>query len=67
MGLGDKIKEKVEEKSCSCVKNEGRNPYCTTHGDQKNIHRFKGKIKDLIFCIKTIAKSSKSSISTSTI
>jgi hypothetical protein len=36
MGLGDKIKEKVEEKSCSCVKNEGRNPYCTTHGDQKN-------------------------------
>ena len=28
--------EEKEEKSCSCVKNEGRNPYCKTHGDQKN-------------------------------
>jgi hypothetical protein len=38
MAFGDKEKKTVE-KSCSCVKNEGRNPYCTTHGDQKNRHK----------------------------
>ena len=35
MALG-RSEEKAETKSCSCVKNEGRNPYCKTHGDQKN-------------------------------
>jgi len=34
MALGRK-EEKVERKSCSCVKNEGRNIYCSKHGDQR--------------------------------
>jgi len=34
MALGIKDK-KVEKKSCSCVKNEGRDVYCLEHGDQR--------------------------------
>jgi hypothetical protein len=34
MALGRK-EEKIEGKSCSCVKTQGRNPYCRIHGDQK--------------------------------
>ena len=34
MALGRR-EEKVERKSCSCVKNEGRDIYCSEHGDQR--------------------------------
>ena len=34
MALGRK-EEKVVKKSCSCVKNEGRDVYCLEHGDQR--------------------------------
>ena len=36
MVLGAKKVDTQETKSrCTCVKTQGRNPYCRTHGDQK--------------------------------
>jgi len=34
MALGIKSSEKAK-KSCSCIPNEGRDVYCSEHGDQR--------------------------------